>query len=102
MGGAIGGRQISFSRGDGNSTGLCTSDGCAAVGNVGDGVGVGSGGILAKSAVGHLAKNFTRGNGGVEGTNFFGRRNLISILWSALTVGRGKAEDERLKMEAGR
>ena len=97
---AIDGGQISLTRGDGNSTGLCTSDGCAVVGvggGVDDGVGDGFGGFLAKSAVGHLPKNFTRRNGGIKGTNFSWSINLISILWSRVTVGRGEVEDERLK-----
>ena len=102
MGGAIDGRQISLPRSDGNSTRLCTSDGCAVVavvGVVGDGVGFG--GLFPKAAICHLPKNFARIDGGIKGINF-GRINQISILWSLVTVGRGEAEDERLKMEAGR
>ena len=73
MGGAVGGRQISLSRGDGNSTGLCTSDGCAVIGVVGDGVGGGFGSLFSEAAVCHLLKNFARRDGGIEGVNF-GRR----------------------------
>ena len=97
---AIDGGQISLTRGDGNSTGLCTSDGCAVVGVVGvvdDGVGGGFDGFFPKAAVCHFPKNFARRDGGIEGINFSWSINLISILWSRVTVGRGEVEDERLK-----
>ena len=73
--------QISLSRGDGNSTRLCTSDGCAVVGGVvDDGVGLGLGDIFTKSVLRHRSKNFARRDGGIKGINFWSGEPNIDIV----------------------